>query len=170
MTEGDDMYRGKDESDKVEALIEKVGGDRKRCTKLVEFADVNDKARCSVCVYRRSIPNNMHIQCAYDWLKGLEVGQVNMLPLGSATGVGQGLYMFPVLYDPIWMVVKCQAFNSIMDEQMTLDGRQDAIVPLMAVFQLITCYTMKLKSGQEQSGGIEDVEAKRSGTENDGTD
>jgi len=160
------------DADKLLALVKKVGGDRNRCNLPIKFANVEDKARCSICVYKRSIPNNTHIQCAYDWLKGLEMGKVNIIPLGSSSGIGQGLYMFPVLYDPIWMMIKCQAFNTVMDEQMTLDGRKDAIVPMMAVFQLITCYSLKSKSGGIDNEGTgeetkEVVETSEAGTEVD---
>lgn len=152
-------------ADNLLALVKNLGGNTVKCKKPIQFASVEDKARCMICVYKRKIPNNMHIQCAYDWLKGLEVGQVNILPLGSATGIGRGLYMFPVLYDPIWMIVKCQAFNTIIDEKLTLDGRPDAIVPLMATFQLITNYALKSKSG-----GKEDVRGNDRGQEEKSTE
>jgi hypothetical protein len=150
---------GKD-AEKLLKLVQGVGGDRERCTKEIEMAKVEDKARCSICVYKRSVPGNVHIQCAFDWLKALQNARVNMIPLGNSYGIGQGFYMFPVLYDPIWQVVKCQAFDTVMDESMTLDKKPDAIVSLMTVYQLIQSYALaviKVPKVEEESGGKDNV-------------
>lgn len=143
------------DSEKLLALVNGVGGDLEKCKKPVEFASVRDKARCSVCVYKRSIPGNAHIQCAYNWIRGLEKRLVNILPLGNAYGIGEGLYMFPVLYDPVWQIIKCQAFSTVIYEKMSLDGRKDAIVPMMATYQLIQNYALNQVA---KSGGKDNVE------------
>jgi hypothetical protein len=150
-------YKTQD-SDKFTQLVNGVGGDRERCKKAIELSSVNDKARCAICVYKRSVPGNAHIQCSYDWLKGLKFAKVNILPLGNSYGIGQGFYMFPVLYDPIWQVVKCQAFNTVIDPDFTLDGKGDAIVSLMAVYQLIQNYALAvIQKPQKESGGKDNV-------------
>jgi hypothetical protein len=159
-----EVHKTKD-SDKLLELVKGVGGDKERCMKEIEMASVQDRARCSVCVYKRSVPGNAHIQCAYDWLKALKHGKVNMIPLGNGYGIGQGWYMFPVLYDPIWQVVKCQAFSTVHDDNFSLDGKNDAIVSMMAVYQLIQNYALAVikvpkdkDETKEQSGGKENVE------------
>ena len=157
-----ETYRSKD-ADKLLALVKSVGGDREKCTKEIEMANVDDKARCSICVYRRTIPGNAHIQCAFDWLKALEHGRVNILPLGNSYGIGQGWYMFPVLYDPLWQVVKCQAFGTVMDTSMSLDGKNDAIVSMMAVYQLIQTYALVVIKVQKNDGIIEQSGGKDNG-------
>ena len=152
-------YKTQD-SDKIMALVKNVGGDSERCKKPIEMASVEDKARCSVCVYKRNVPGNAHIQCAFDWLKALKSGHVNMLPLGNGYGIGQGWYMFPVLYDPIWQVMKCQAFNTVIDDRFSLDGKNDAIVSMMATYQLIQNFALAVvkKPKIEVSGGKDNVE------------
>lgn len=142
-------YRTED-ADKLLKLVKGVGGDREKCPKPVEFATTNDKARCMICVFKRTIHDNTFIQCVYNWPLGLRNGKVNMIPLGSSFGISQGQYTFPLLYDPKWMIVKCQAFNRVVDMQMALDGKKDAIVDMVATLQLIQMYALKGKeSGQE---------------------
>lgn len=141
-------YRTKD-ADRLLELVNSVGGDRERCPKPVEFATNNDKARCMICVFKRTIHNNTFIQCAYNWPLGLQQARVNIIPLGSAHGIGMGFYTFPLLYDPKYMVIKCQAFNRVSDLQMALDGKKDAIVDMVAILQLIQSYALKGK----ESGG-----------------
>ncbi len=137
------------DADKLLKLVGGVGGDREKCPKLVEFATTQDKARCMICVFKRKIHNNTFIQCVYNWPLGLQMARVNMIPLGSSFGISHGQYTFPLLYDPKWMIVKCQGFNRVADMQMALDGKKDAVVDMVATLQLIQMYALK---GKEQSG------------------
>lgn len=68
--------------------------------------------KCYTCVYKRPVPGNAHISCGFDWKKGLLDDLINVPPMGIAHGIQNGWYEFPVLFDPTWMAVPCQAYSN----------------------------------------------------------
>jgi len=61
---------------------------------------IND---CSGCINRRDVPGNCHIRCA----------KPDPLMTGDQHGIRKGWFMYPLLFDPIWMTKKCDNFESV---------------------------------------------------------
>jgi len=57
--------------------------------------------RCDLCVHKRDVPGNAHIKC------------VNPDPemRGLDWGIKNGWFIYPVLFDPVWMLKKCANFK-----------------------------------------------------------
>ena len=69
----------------------------------------NEKKTCWNCAYRRNIPGNAHIRCAWNWTGRL-------MPQGKLHGIRNGWYHFPFCYDPTWMIDECPNFATELDE------------------------------------------------------
>ena len=91
-----------------------------------EFRD-----RCYSCGYKQNVPGNAHIRCAFAWAKS------NLTPPpGSAYGVSQGWYIFPLLFDPTWMLEPCGAWAEEAAEE-TLAGKVDPLLELLTIFRSV---------------------------------
>lgn len=58
--------------------------------------------RCSWCKHRREVPGNCHIACAKPCV------QVT----GHPHGIDNGWFMYPLLFDPVWMTTPCTTYES----------------------------------------------------------
>ncbi len=58
---------------------------------------------CHRCVHRRSVPGNCHIKCA------------NPDPemTGSAHGMRNGWFYYPMLFDPVWKNADCNNYEEV---------------------------------------------------------
>lgn len=135
----------------------------------IEYRPPGSDVQCETCVYRRPVPGNAHIECVFNWTRALTEKKVTMIPLGHTHGIKQGWYMFPILFDPVWTVIKCQAFSKVIDENSVLKG-VDKIVHQMVVLKyildhpLVVTFTGSPK--KEQPGGKEDeIKSDRKSTE-----
>lgn len=56
---------------------------------------------CYMCKHKRNVPGHCHIEC------------VNPDPnmTGNAHGVRNGWFIYPMLFDPVWMTKKCSNFE-----------------------------------------------------------
>lgn len=57
--------------------------------------------RCFECEHKRNVPGNAHIKC------------VNPDPemVGNDHGIRNGWFIYPLLFDPVWMEKKCSNFS-----------------------------------------------------------
>lgn len=58
---------------------------------------------CYECKHSRDVPGNCHIQCVKP--------DTNMT--GHLHGIKRGWFMYPLLFDPVWMTAKCENFESV---------------------------------------------------------
>lgn len=73
----------------------------------------NTRGQCHGCAYRSKVPGDAHSTCNFDFRKaGLK------MPAGDPNGVRNGWYMFPVNYDPNWMVEACGGRSETKDPEM----------------------------------------------------
>lgn len=64
-----------------------------------------EKKGCRNCAYSGNVPGNTHISCSLNFPKA-EVDY----PRGNPHGIANGWFLFPLCYDPIWMIGECQGF------------------------------------------------------------
>lgn len=65
------------------------------------------KKECWDCAYRENVPGHAHINCVYKWLETDLVA-----PEGNPHGIAKGWYIFPALFDPVWMLEECPAWST----------------------------------------------------------
>lgn len=85
------------------------------------------KENCWSCAYKRSIPGNAHIRCAFAWHKS-----EFMMPTGQPHGVKNGWFHFPFNYDPRWMASQCKAWSEDRDEDLVF-GDDDPLVGMLSL-------------------------------------
>ena len=73
-----------------------------------------NKKTCWNCAYRKNIPGNAHIACAFNW-------QGKQMPRGKPWGIRHGWYHFPFCYDPTWMINECSQFATEIDDLMVVE-------------------------------------------------
>jgi hypothetical protein len=66
---------------------------------------------CTGCAYRKSIPGNCHIGCAFDWSK-----KPNDVPQNQGSERTSQWFRFPFNYDPTWGPDECAARSETRDE------------------------------------------------------
>ena len=132
---------------------------------VAEYRAPGTETPCQKCVYKRPVPDNAHVECVYNWTRALTDKKVTIIPLGHTHGVQQGWYMFPILFDPIWMVIKCQAASQIIDENYVLG--EDKPVIQTVILKYILDHPLTVKKVEAETGGKEDVESKGTGKEPD---
>jgi len=66
--------------------------------------------QCWSCAYRGENPGSAHIRCEFDWRKS-----ANKPPTGHPHGIKNGWYIFPVNYDPTWMLDRCEEWTTERD-------------------------------------------------------
>lgn len=72
------------------------------------MSDFRDK--CYTCAYKRKVPGDAHIRCSFRW------SESNLTPPpGNPYGVSRGWYIFPLLFDPVWMIEECLGYESQRD-------------------------------------------------------
>ena len=58
---------------------------------------------CYQCQHRREVLGNAHIECV----------KPDATMTGSPHGIRSGWFMYPMLFDPVWMTSKCNNFESV---------------------------------------------------------
>ena len=78
-----------------------------------------DKPNCYECKYRGKVPGDAHSCCKYpgnatgmfDLLSGKNLRNAAKLNIkGDAHGIARGWFMWPVNYDPTWLL-RCNGFE-----------------------------------------------------------
>jgi hypothetical protein len=59
------------------------------------------EAKCHSCKHKRNVPGDAHIACNKPML-GTK---------GYPYGVKSGWFYYPILFDPTWMITKCENFE-----------------------------------------------------------
>ena len=59
------------------------------------------EAKCYQCIHKRTVPGDAHISCA----------KPDSHVKGDLYGIQQGWFYYPVLFDPIWMIIECRNFE-----------------------------------------------------------
>lgn len=59
------------------------------------------KANCHSCIHSRDVPGNAHIRCEKPWHR----------MSGYRHGIEKGWFMYPQLFDPVWMTTDCPNFE-----------------------------------------------------------
>lgn len=54
------------------------------------------------------------------------------MPADNPHGIKNGWYMFPVNYDPTWMIEQCKAFSEKVDENLV--AKEDPLQTLFSLF------------------------------------
>lgn len=57
--------------------------------------------QCHKCKHVRSVPGNAHVRCT----------KPDPKMKGNPHGVANGWFIYPMLYDPIWMEVECSNYE-----------------------------------------------------------
>jgi len=71
---------------------------------------------CWTCAYRGKVPGSCHLRCRFRWAgSGLE------MPQGDPYGVKHGWFIFPLNYDPTWMVGECPAWSEVADPDKVIE-------------------------------------------------
>jgi hypothetical protein len=89
------------------------------------------KANCYTCQYRRNVPGDAHSKCEHPdtqdshnqviamaaFMQGFRSVQFSdqMTVEGVAHGIRMGWFMFPVNYDPTWLV-SCTGYTSMQED------------------------------------------------------
>lgn len=64
------------------------------------------KNDCRGCIHKRTVPGNTHILCV----------RPDEDMTGDAYGINQGWFIYPDLFDPIWMTKECCNFEARIKE------------------------------------------------------
>ena len=70
---------------------------------------------CYKCGYKGNIPGDAHIRCKFDWERA-----TLPMPKGNPHGIKNGWWMFPVNFDPVWMLGKCPVFGTKLSKNETI--------------------------------------------------
>lgn len=75
----------------------------------------NDK--CRKCPYSQAAPGSSHhLECHYSWIT-----QPEPAPAGDEHGKRNGWWLFPINFDPIWMVGECTVEAAERDPDKTMN-------------------------------------------------
>lgn len=81
---------------------------------------------CYNCAYKQVIPGNTHVQCMFDFQKAKMP-----MPKGDETGIKNGWFVFPINYDPNWMLEECRAHSTTKDPEMIRED--NLMIALIAI-------------------------------------
>lgn len=83
------------------------------------------KPNCYLCVHRRNIPGDCHSSCAHPDAMGDLKNAINnrgsqskLQVRGSAHGIQNGWFFWPINFDPIWLE-QCLGFEARKIEEAT---------------------------------------------------
>jgi hypothetical protein len=82
---------------------------------------------CQGCAYRRDIPSDAHIACAFDWDPMNTKGTPIAHPVSKRV---EQWYLFPFNYDPLWGPDTCVARAETIDPEK--------LAPKRPLFDLIS--------------------------------
>jgi len=82
---------------------------------------------CYKCGYKGKNPGSEHIRCKYNWSKS-ELSQ----PKGNPHGIKHGWWIFPIIFDPTWMIDNCPAFAIESLKEMIIE-KYDPFLEVTAI-------------------------------------
>ena len=83
---------------------------------------------CYKCGYKGRNPGSAHIRCKYNWRKS----ELSM-PEGDSHGIKHNWWIFPINFDPVWMIDDCLAFATECQTEMVIE-KYDSLSEVMAIF------------------------------------
>jgi hypothetical protein len=63
-------------------------------------------SNCFYCIHKRSVPGNSHISCA----------KPDKDMTGDLHAIRKGWFIYPILFDPRWMMKECANFEEKNNE------------------------------------------------------
>ena len=61
------------------------------------------ESNCHQCIHRRPVPGNCHIECV----------KPDTEMTGNIHGIRNGWFMYPMLFDPVWMTKTCSNYEPV---------------------------------------------------------
>ncbi len=86
---------------------------------------------CYKCGYKDNNPGSAHIRCKHNWKKS-----ERSMPKGNPHGIKNGWWIFPVNFDPAWMLGNCPAFTTEPEKQMIIE-KYDPLFELAAILSSV---------------------------------
>lgn len=68
-----------------------------------ENRDDQGTPRCYTCKHKRGVPGNAHVRC----------DKPDPLIKGHPRGVAMGWFMYPYLFDPVWVANDCRNYEAM---------------------------------------------------------
>ena len=94
--------------------------ERKEVNKMTE-------QNCWTCAYKGKNPGSAHVRCRFKW-----TGSELAVPVGKPWGISHGWWIFPLNFDPVWMVEQCPAWSETVDQDK-LAPKPDAMTEALAI-------------------------------------
>ncbi len=69
---------------------------------------------CHRCEFKREVPGDAHIECV----------KPDATMTGLPHGIREGWFMYPLVFDPVWMTSKCENFESV-NRACKSDGKSE---------------------------------------------
>lgn len=86
---------------------------------------------CNGCAYRRSIPGNCHISCAFAW--GKHPDETNQTFNGfEISARARQWFIFPLNYDPVWGPDSCTARAETADPEKVTE-----LSPMLSILSML---------------------------------
>ncbi|KAF0148763.1 MAG: hypothetical protein FD143_2845 [Ignavibacteria bacterium] len=64
--------------------------------------NLNKMNECYSCQHKREVPGDAHIQCV----------KPDAFMQGNKHGIAKGWFMYPLLFDPVWKLNRCNNFEN----------------------------------------------------------
>lgn len=80
------------------------------------------KPDCFKCVHRGDVPSDAHIRC----------NNMAAKVEGNPHGILNGWFMWPLLFDPCWLV-SCDGFSDNPEDKLALNERAESLLTLLAL-------------------------------------
>lgn len=94
---------------------------------------------CGGCAYRKSIPEDCHSRCTFDWTLEkdkpikLRIKAFNIIS-NFAPSHARQWFKFPMNFDPVWGPDKCSGFNTKLNKK-NVKTEYDPLVEIMAMLR-----------------------------------
>jgi hypothetical protein len=66
------------------------------------------KTNCHKCEHRQGVPGNFHIEIPGNYY--IKCTQPDNEMNGNARGIGNGWFIYPLFFDPVWMTKDCKNY------------------------------------------------------------
>lgn len=90
---------------------------------------MKETKNCYNCGYRGEVAGSAHSRCKFDWSKSDK-----NTPEAHNQGIKNGWYNFPLNYDPVWQIGKCEAHSGKANEKMIIE-KYDPLLELFAILK-----------------------------------
>lgn len=88
---------------------------------------MDNQTDCYKCGYKGDNPGSTNIRCKFNWKKS-----EFSYPKGNPHGIKKGWWIFPLNYDPTWMIEECPVFGTKWDPEMVIE-KYDPLFELGAI-------------------------------------